>query len=87
MKPRREFTLRRKDGSNQNGENLFQFRRRGPRAAFFQDRIYLVTAEVAAGKGWPPVAAGAAVAIVGRNPDKLAAAVKDIEALKTERRL
>lgn len=52
----------------------------------FQDRTYLVTGGGSGiGKGVAAglVAAGAAVMIVGRNPDKLAAAVKDIEALKT----
>jgi NAD(P)-dependent dehydrogenase (short-subunit alcohol dehydrogenase family) len=50
----------------------------------FQDRTYLVTGGGSGiGKGVAAglVAAGASVMIVGRNADRLAAAVKDIEAL------
>ncbi|OBJ01474.1 short-chain dehydrogenase [Mycobacterium alsense] len=51
----------------------------------FEDRTYLVTGGGSGiGKGVAAglVAAGASVMIVGRNPDRLAAAVEDIEALK-----
>ena len=52
----------------------------------FEDRTYLVTGGGSGiGKGVAAglVAAGASVMIVGRNPDRLAAAVKEIEALKS----
>jgi 7-alpha-hydroxysteroid dehydrogenase len=51
----------------------------------FQDRTYLVTGGGSGiGKGVASglVASGASVMIVGRNPDRLAAAVKDIEVLR-----
>lgn len=51
----------------------------------FQDRTYLVTGGGSGiGKGVAAglVAAGAAVMIIGRNPDKLAAAVAELEAVK-----
>jgi NAD(P)-dependent dehydrogenase (short-subunit alcohol dehydrogenase family) len=51
----------------------------------FQNRTYLVTGGGSGiGKGVAAglVAAGAAVMIVGRNPDRLAAAVEEIDALK-----
>jgi NAD(P)-dependent dehydrogenase (short-subunit alcohol dehydrogenase family) len=51
----------------------------------FQDRTYLVTGGGSGiGKGVASglVASGASVMIVGRNPDRLAAAVEDIEALE-----
>ncbi|OBG43079.1 short-chain dehydrogenase [Mycobacterium alsense] len=51
----------------------------------FEDRTYLVTGGGSGiGKGVAAglVAAGASVMIVGRNPDRLAAAVEDIEVLK-----
>ena len=50
----------------------------------FEDRTYLVTGGGSGiGKGVAAglVAAGASVMIVGRNPDRLAAAVKEIEAV------
>lgn len=53
----------------------------------FQDRTYLVTGGGSGiGKGVAAglVAAGASVMIVGRNPDKLAAAVEEIEAQPTD---
>ncbi|MCV7125728.1 SDR family oxidoreductase [Mycobacterium lacus] len=52
----------------------------------FQDRTYLVTGGGSGiGKGVAAglVAAGASVMIVGRNPDKLAAAVKELEVVKS----
>jgi NAD(P)-dependent dehydrogenase (short-subunit alcohol dehydrogenase family) len=51
----------------------------------FEDRTYLVTGGGSGiGKGVAAglVAAGASVMIVGRNPDRLAAAVQEIEAVK-----
>ena len=51
----------------------------------FEDRTYLVTGGGSGiGKGVAAglAAAGASVMIVGRNPDRLAAAVNDIEVLK-----
>ena len=51
----------------------------------FQDRTYLVTGGGSGiGKGVASglVASGASVMIIGRNPDRLAAAVKDIEVLR-----
>ncbi|QUR69055.1 SDR family oxidoreductase [Mycobacterium spongiae] len=51
----------------------------------FQDRTYLVTGGGSGiGKGVAAglVAAGAAVMIVGRNPDRLAAAAKELEVVK-----
>ncbi len=56
----------------------------------FEDRTYLVTGGGSGiGKGVAAglVAAGASVMIVGRNPDRLAAAVKEIEASQGRRRL
>jgi NAD(P)-dependent dehydrogenase (short-subunit alcohol dehydrogenase family) len=53
----------------------------------FQNRTYLVTGGGSGiGKGVASglVAAGASVMIVGRNPDKLTAAVEEIEALKAQ---
>jgi NAD(P)-dependent dehydrogenase (short-subunit alcohol dehydrogenase family) len=53
----------------------------------FEDRTYLVTGGGSGiGKGVAAglVSAGASVMIVGRNADRLAAAVKDIEALKAD---
>jgi NAD(P)-dependent dehydrogenase (short-subunit alcohol dehydrogenase family) len=53
----------------------------------FEDRTYLVTGGGSGiGKGVAAglVAAGASVMIVGRNADRLAAAVKDIEVLKAD---
>jgi NAD(P)-dependent dehydrogenase (short-subunit alcohol dehydrogenase family) len=53
----------------------------------FEDRTYLVTGGGSGiGKGVAAglVAAGASVMIVGRNPDRLASAVEDIEALSAE---
>jgi NAD(P)-dependent dehydrogenase (short-subunit alcohol dehydrogenase family) len=54
----------------------------------FEDRTYLVTGGGSGiGKGVAAglVAAGASVMIIGRNPDRLAGAVEDIEALKAGR--
>ncbi|OBA84406.1 short-chain dehydrogenase [Mycobacterium sp. 1164966.3] len=51
----------------------------------FDDRTYLVTgggSGIGKGVASALVTAGASVMIVGRNPDRLAAAVKDIEALE-----
>jgi NAD(P)-dependent dehydrogenase (short-subunit alcohol dehydrogenase family) len=51
----------------------------------FQDRTYLITGGGSGiGKGVAAglVAAGASVMIIGRNPDRLAGAVEDIEALR-----
>ena len=51
----------------------------------FQDRTYLVTGGGSGiGKGVASglVASGASVMIIGRNPDRLAAAVKDIEVIR-----
>jgi NAD(P)-dependent dehydrogenase (short-subunit alcohol dehydrogenase family) len=51
----------------------------------FEDRTYLVTGGGSGiGKGVASglVASGASVMIIGRNPDRLAAAVKDIEVLR-----
>ncbi|BBZ50833.1 glucose 1-dehydrogenase [Mycobacterium heidelbergense] len=53
----------------------------------FEDRTYLVTgggSGIGKGVATGLVAAGAAVMIVGRNPDRLATAVKDIEVLKAD---
>jgi 7-alpha-hydroxysteroid dehydrogenase len=53
----------------------------------FEDRTYFVTGGGSGiGKGVAAglVAAGAAVMIVGRNPDRLAAAVQEIEAVKAD---
>ncbi|OBF87941.1 short-chain dehydrogenase [Mycobacterium sp. 852002-51163_SCH5372311] len=53
----------------------------------FEDRTYLVTgggSGIGKGVAGALVAAGASVMIVGRNPDRLAGAVKDIEALGAE---
>ena len=53
----------------------------------FEDRTYLVTGGGSGiGKGVAAglVAAGASVMIVGRNPDRLAAAVQEIEAVKAD---
>ncbi|HWF28693.1 MAG TPA: SDR family oxidoreductase [Mycobacterium sp.] len=53
----------------------------------FENRTYLVTGGGSGiGKGVAAglVSAGASVMIVGRNPDRLAAAVKDIEVLKAD---
>jgi NAD(P)-dependent dehydrogenase (short-subunit alcohol dehydrogenase family) len=53
----------------------------------FEDRTYLVTGGGSGiGKGVAAglVAAGASVMIVGRNPDRLAAAVREIEAVKAD---
>ncbi len=53
----------------------------------FEDRTYLVTGGGSGiGKGVASglVTAGASVMIVGRNPDKLTAAVEEIEALKAQ---
>jgi NAD(P)-dependent dehydrogenase (short-subunit alcohol dehydrogenase family) len=53
----------------------------------FENRTYLVTGGGSGiGKGVAAglAAAGASVMIVGRNPDRLASAVKDIEALKAD---
>jgi NAD(P)-dependent dehydrogenase (short-subunit alcohol dehydrogenase family) len=53
----------------------------------FEDRTYLVTGGGSGiGKGMAAglVAAGASVMIVGRNPDRLAAAVQEIEAVKAD---
>lgn len=58
-----------------------------PMQLSFQDRTYLVTGGGSGiGKGVAAglVAAGASVMIVGRNPDKLAAAVEEIEAQPTD---
>ena len=52
---------------------------------FFENRTYLVTgggSGIGKGVATGLVAAGASVMIVGRNADRLAAAVKDIEVLK-----
>jgi NAD(P)-dependent dehydrogenase (short-subunit alcohol dehydrogenase family) len=51
----------------------------------FENRTYLVTgggSGIGKGVATGLVAAGASVMIVGRNPDRLASAVKDIEVLK-----
>lgn len=51
----------------------------------FEDRTYLVTgggSGIGKGVAGGLVAAGASVMIVGRNPDRLAAAVKEIEGLQ-----
>jgi 7-alpha-hydroxysteroid dehydrogenase len=53
----------------------------------FEDRTYLVTGGGSGiGKGVAAglVAAGASVMIIGRNPDRLASAVAEIEALETD---
>ena len=53
----------------------------------FEDRTYLVTGGGSGiGKGVAAglTAAGASVMIVGRNPDRLAAAVQEIEAVKAD---
>jgi NAD(P)-dependent dehydrogenase (short-subunit alcohol dehydrogenase family) len=54
----------------------------------FEDRTYLVTGGGSGiGKGVAAglVAAGASVMIIGRNPDRLAGAIEDIESLKIGR--
>jgi NAD(P)-dependent dehydrogenase (short-subunit alcohol dehydrogenase family) len=53
----------------------------------FQDRTYLVTgggSGIGKGVASALVGAGASVMIIGRNPDKLTAAVEEIEALNAE---
>ena len=53
----------------------------------FEDRTYLVTGGGSGiGKGVAAglAAAGASVMIIGRNPDRLSAAVKEIEAVKAD---
>lgn len=71
------------------GWNLFQLGREGLALQLsFENRTYLVTGGGSGiGKGVAAglVAAGASVMIVGRNPDRLAAAVNDIEVVKANR--